>query len=195
MPSSPFELVSAPITIYTAPERTAAPEISADPPAPWAQFGTNGASSYSEDGLTVSPEQTVEEQMVLGSTIAQKAFRTAESFTMGLTLFDLSAETFALMMSNQAITQTPPASGVGGRRDVPLKRGFEVHVFALLAKGFSPYGNNMFTQFWIPRCYISDIGEATYTKGEATGFDVEFMGLDDLTNGLGEYQAQYAPPA
>ena len=108
MPSFPYELISAPVTLYTAPERTPAPEISAAPPLPWGVFGTNGDRSYSEDGLVVSLEQTVEEQMVLGSTIAQKAFRTEENFTISITLFDMSAELFGLVMSTTPSRRRQP---------------------------------------------------------------------------------------
>ena len=41
MPTAPFELLSGPVTMYTAAVATAAPEISAAPPSAWELLGQN----------------------------------------------------------------------------------------------------------------------------------------------------------
>ena len=59
---APFEMVSGPIQIWTAPETTVAPELSVDPPAVWKLLGTNGQRSMSEDGVTIEFSETIEAQ-------------------------------------------------------------------------------------------------------------------------------------
>ena len=103
---APFEMVSGPLTVYTAVEGTLAPVISsAPPPAVWSLLGTNGARSISDDGLTATFDETIEAQRTLGSTGIAKLFRTEEDVTMSLALLDVTVETFAIAMSGLSITQ------------------------------------------------------------------------------------------
>ena len=102
---APFEMVSGPLEIYTAPEATLAPLIHLPPPSPWTLLGTNGARSMSDDGVQVGFEETVESQRSLGSTAVQKQFRTEEDMMLSFNLLDVSAETFALAMSGLPVTE------------------------------------------------------------------------------------------
>ncbi len=193
MPTAPFELLSGPVTMYTAAVNTMAPEISAAPPSAWELLGQNGDKSYGDDGVTITPDQTIEEQMVLGSTAAQKAFRTEEHLSLTVMLLDVTAENLAKVMNGAAVTDTAAVSGVsGGHRSFDLLRGFDVNEFAALVKGFSPYGDNMSAQYWLPRAYIMSVGEVGYVKGEAAGTEIEIMALEESTNGFGKYYAQDA---
>ena len=262
---SPYEMVSGPLVVYTAPEGTAAPAVNVDPPAPWKLLGTNGARSISEDGLSISFEETVEGQRTLGSTGIAKQFRSEEDLSLSCTLLDLSVETFAVAMSGLPVdthalaatakdfTATPVpvvsggsgsgaviasitvdsngditsvtwtsggtgyaandiltftqgsvsgtytlqssdlSSGVidnlsgktiagtvsGNYRQVRLLRGFSVLNLAFLARGFSPYGDLKFAQYWIPKAYPSFSGEVQYTKGEAAGIELSIMPIED----------------
>ena len=271
--------------IYTAPEGTLAPEISLTPPNTWSLLGTNGARSISDDGLSVTIEETIESQRSLGSTGVQKLFRTEEDVMLGISLLDVTVETFSIAMSGLPVTQVPPAAGGGaspaftatpvatvdggtgtgatvatmtvdgsgnitavtwtsgglgyvagdvitfrqgtvfgtytvlsgdvagagilqnlsgisispqarpgaaGYRHVSLLRGFNVLNLAFLARGFSPYADDMFAQYWLPKAYASFSGELQYTKGEAAAIEVEIMAIEHLTHGYGQYQAQYA---
>ena len=191
---APHEMVSGPLTLYTAPEGTLAPEISAMPGSPWVLLGTNGARSISEDGLTVSFEESIESQRVLGSTGVQKLFRTDEDLMLSLSLLDVSAETFAIAMSGLPVTDVAAASGTGGYRAVDLLRGFDVENLAFLARGFSPYGDNMAAQFWLPKGYASFSGELQYQKGEAAMIELEIMAIEHTTHGYGQYRTQDAVP-
>jgi hypothetical protein len=190
----PFEMVSGPLVIFTAPEGTLAPEISADPPAPWGFLGTNGARSISDDGLSANFEETVESQRSLGSTAIQKLFRTEEDMTFSCSLLDVTAETFSVAMSGLAITEVPAGVGTGGYRSVGLLRGFNVLNLAFLMRGFSPYADNQFAQFWVPKAYASFSGELTYVKGEAAAISIEIMAIEHLIHGYGQYRAQFAAP-
>lgn len=191
MATAPFELVSGPVSIYTAVVGTAAPEISDTPPTAWSLLGTNGAKNYGEDGVTITFDQTVEEQMVLGSTAPQKAFRTEEHLSLSVVLVDLTAENLATVMNGQTVSTRNAASGVGGYKSIDLLRGSSVREMALLIRGFSPYADDMNAQHWVPRAYVASVGEYGFTKGEAAGTEVEFMALEHDTDGFGKYYAQH----
>lgn len=192
---SPFEMVSGPIEVHTAPEGTLAPEISASPPNPWVRMGANGDKSISDDGLTVNFEEEINDQMVLGSTVPQKAFRVSESIMYDFTLFDLTAEMFAIAMSGLPVSDTPAGTGTGGYRSVPLVRGFNILYQAFLFRGISPYADNMNVQYWLPKGYAGFNGEVQYQKGEAAGLGISVKPYEYGASGLGQYQAQYAAPA
>ena len=194
MPSPPFELVSGPVTVFLAPWVTQAPDVSDPPVAPWQVLGLNGALDYDESGLTISPDQTIEQQMVLGSTAPQKAFRTEEQLTISVTLVEITVETLAIAMSGAPITDIAAAVGVAGARQIELLRGFDIQVSSVLVKGFSPYGGEYGAQYWMPRAYVSDLGEWNYTKGDAVSLEMEFTALQDVTHGFGTFTAQTAPP-
>ena len=193
--SAPYEMVSGPLTVFTAPEGTGPPEISQTPGSPWILLGTNGARSISDDGLTANFEESVEGQRVLGSTAIQKLFRTEEDVTFSLNLLDVSAETFAIAMSGLAVTDVAAGSGSGGYRSVPLLRGFNVRNLSFLMRGFSPYGDNMYTQYWVPKAYASFSGELQYVKGEAAAISLDIMAIEHPTYGYGQYRPQNALPA
>ena len=187
---APFEMVSGPLTVFTANEGTVAPELASDPGADWALLGTNGSRSISDDGLSMTFEETIESQRVLGSTGIQKLFRTDEDVMMGFSLLDVSAETFATAMSGLTVTDVAAGTGSAGYRHVPLLRGFNVLNLAILARGFSPYADDMSAQFWIPKGYASFSGSIQYVKGEAAAIEIEVMAIEHNTHGYGQYQAQ-----
>lgn len=189
---TPFHIVSGPATVYTAVVGTAAPEISADPPAAWSLFGVTGAMSYGDDGITISSEQGIEEQMVLGSTAPQKAYRVSENFTITVPSLDMTAETLARAMNSKTVTDTAAASGAGGVRSFDLLRGLEVNEVAVLVRGHAPYQGGENAQYWVPRAYVGSVGEYSFAKGEGAMYEVEFMALEHSTDGFGKYQAQDA---
>lgn len=297
----PYEMVSGPLTVYTAPESTVAPALNVGPPAPWELLGTNGGRTISEDGLSLEFSESVEGQRVLGSTAIQKLFRTEEDLMLSCALLDVTVETFAKAMSglpveavgagplvSAAFTATPVPSVTGGTgtgavigtitvnaggditavtwtsggagyvatdiltftqgavsgsytvgaadltsgvlqnlssvtiagfapgtpgyRHTRLLRGFSVLNLAFLAKGFSPYGDGLYAQYWVPKAYASFSGSLTYTKGEAAMIELEIMAIEDssgypmatppipgvdpitglATPGFGQYQGQLA---
>lgn len=269
MNSQPFEMVSGPLTLYRAVAETSAPTLGSDPPSGvWTTIGRSGDQSYSEDGITVTPGQTLEKQRVLGSTGPRKVFRPEEELMLNVTILDMTVETFANAMNNATVsdkasvtgavlsvsvtnggsgyTGTPsvaisgsggsgaratpiiegeevvrieiedagsgyPSSGttvaisggsgtgalatatVGNRvgyRSIPLKRGFDVDIFAFLARGQSPYNADGKSQFWIPRAHVESVGEVSYVKNESAMFELEIAALDSNDFGFGQYQAQ-----
>ena len=191
---SPYEMISGPITLYYANEGTAAPEISGDPPGPWAVLGAQGKKSLSEDGVTITPDETLEGQRVLGSTAIQKLFRTEEDLMVSFGLLDISVETMARALGN-GLNEVAAGSGSGGYKEVELMRGFDVNYLAVLARGKSPYGDNMNMQWWIPKVYLSFNGDVAFVKGEAAMLEIEGMVVEHSTDRFGKFQAQHAPPS
>lgn len=195
MAGEPFSMVNGPISLYKAPAGTAAPEISADtPPSPWVLIGDNGDKAYSDDGVTINPSESKEGQRTLGSTGVRKRFRTEEDFGIGVTLLDMTAEAFAVAMNDAPITEVAAGTGTGGYREISLLRGPDVRNFAILARGKSPYADDMNAQYWIPLADVEFTSEVTYGKGEAAGLEIEFMALEHDTHGFGKYMPQNAAP-
>lgn len=184
--AAPFELVAGPITLYVADAGTAHPEISMALPVAWTRLGAN----LSEDGVVVTPEETIERQKTLDSPRTKKLFRTEDDLDLTCTLLDLTAETFARVMNGASVSTQAAGSGTGGYRQFTLGRGSEVNLYALVARGVSPYDSEMNAQYYIPRCYIQS-GGPTYVKGEAAGLELTIMCVDDETiGGYGIYRAQ-----
>lgn len=177
----PFEVVAAPFTIYVAPVGTAFPDVTVDPPADWMKLGTSGTDNYTEDGVTVTHEQTVEVFRSLGSTGPRKAWRTEEGLLIGFTLVDLSAEQYAKVLNDASVTQNAAGAGTGGTDVFGLSRGQEVAAHALLARGdASPAGDAFVTQYEVPRVFQNSEPELTFQKGDPAGHECEFMALEDL---------------
>lgn len=195
MPAAPFELIIGPATVYIGPDGQVAPEISGTPTSPWQLLGTTGADTYSEDGVTFSNDQTIFQQFVLGSTAPVKAGRTQENTTVGLTIFDISAETFSRIFNDNPVTDVGAGSGTAGYRSVPFLRGPDVTIFSMIVRTFSPYGDGYFANLWIPRAYVASTGGITYSKNAVAGVELEFTAVLDQTHGIGTFYCQDAPPA
>ena len=186
------KILSGPITIYSGAVAATAPDVDETPSTSiWTLLGEE---FYDEDGVSVSFSETIEMEMILKSTMGQKAFRTAEEKSLTVNIKDMTVETLSRIMNNNAITDTAAASGVPGTKAMNLQRGLTVTELGLLLRGFSPYdtgGNNWGMQFWVPRCYVSELGEFTFTK-TATILPGTFMILEHATSGAGTYTAQTA---
>ena len=192
---APFEMVAAPMTLYIAPEATLAPELSLTPPSPWRFLGTSGSRSISDEGLTIAFNETVENQRTLGSTGIAKQFRSEEDLMVSFGLLDVSVETFSDALSGLSVTEVASALGTAGYRRVDLLRGFNVLNQAFLVRGFSPYADDMFAQYWIPKGYASFSGDLSYTKSGAAMIPIQVSAIEDLTYGYGQYHGQFAFPA
>ena len=188
----PYALINGPVTIYIAPTGTPMPEISEDPPAIWEQLGVNGPKSYGEDGVTITPESTESEIMVLGSTAPQKVFRTEEHLLLTVSLKDITIETLAKAMNNAAVTDVVAATGTGGYRSMPMLRGSDVTTVAVLVRGKSSYGDGFNAQHRIPMGYVASVGGFTYEKGDAAMVELEIRALEHDSQGFADYQDQYA---
>jgi hypothetical protein len=180
MNSAPFEIIAAPFTLWAAPVSTVFPLVSVAPAVDWVKIGTSGADNYSEDGVTVTPSQTVEVFRALGSTGPRKAFRTEEDLRISLTLHDLTLEQVKLALNGNAVATIVAAPGVPGTKDIGLSRGQAVTRYALLVRGVSPYGD-FAAQFEVP--IVVEVGEPelVFVKGEPAGVALEFQAIEDVS--------------
>jgi hypothetical protein len=193
--AAPFEVLAAPFTIYLAATGTAFPAVDASPPGAWFKLGTAGSRNYDEDGVEFTHEQSIEKWRGLGETAPIKPFRSEEDLMIGLSLTDVSAEHYAKILNDAAVTDTAPGVGAAGHRAFPLKQGTSIAYFALLARAdLSAYGDAFKMQYEVPIVYQSANPAPKYVKGEPATLEVEFTALFDATGGLGTLRIQDAAP-
>lgn len=196
MPAEAYaEVVAAPYTAWVAPVGTAAPAVDAAPAAGWFQLGTNGEDNQS-DGVTVNLGETIQEFKPAGKTLPVKAWRTDEKLTVDFSLADVSVEQFAKIMDDAAITTVAAATGVAGEKSFSLIRGVQVHTYALLVRGLSPYddGTGVFVaQYEFSRVYQSGSQAPKYALDNPSVLACEFTILGDIAgNDEAIYRAQDA---
>lgn len=180
MPTAPFEIVASPFTCWWAPTGTSFPDLNDTPPAAWTKIGTSGDRNYSEDGVTVVHEQTVELFRALGSTGPVKASRTEESLIIRFTMWDMSLEHYRLALNNNTVSTIAAGSGTAGTKDIDLYQNLDITMIALLARGdVSPEGNTWKSQYQVPWCFQSGSPEPVYQKGAPMGLALEFTLLED----------------
>lgn len=192
--SAPYEILAGPVTVWLAAASTAEVDVDTTPSGSWTKLGTSGSDNYSEDGVTVTHEQSIETFRALGTTGNRKAWRTEEEHMVEFEIMDLTAELYAKALNDASITTTAAGSGTPGSKSIPLLQGHDVTLYALLARteGQSPYGDAWNAQYWIPVCYQSENAEVVFKKGEPAGLKFKFAALEDATDGFGVYRPQTA---
>jgi hypothetical protein len=179
MTTEPFNIIVSPFDVWFAPTGTAFPEVNAAPAAGWTKFGQNGNDEYSEDGVVVTHEQTVDFHYFLGDSAPRKATRSREGLRVEFTVHDMSLEMYGIVM-NQEVTDEvgPPAAA-----SIPLYRGLDVSLYSFLIRGPSPYmAEGDLTgkmQYEIPVAAIDGEPEITYNKTEPAGLLVSLFCLVD----------------
>jgi hypothetical protein len=178
--AAPFEILAQPYTVWLAPVGTPFPDLDVEPEAPWFKVGTNGDLNYTEDGVTVSHSQSVEQWRALGATGPRKVFRTEEEFKISFVLADMSLEQYGAVLNDNLITEVAAGVGTIGTKKIGLHRGLNVHAYALLARGdhASPYGDWP-AQYEVPHCVQIGEQEITNTKGEPAALQLEFVAIED----------------
>lgn len=172
--SAPFEILAGPLTLWLAPVGTVFPAIDEDPAVAWVQVGASGNRNYSEDGVTVTHDQTIEGFRSAGSTGKRKVFRTEEDQRITVQIADMTLAAYKVALNGNTVTDT-----VGDPKKIGLSRGREVTEYALLARGKSPYGDEMNMQYEVPR--VAEVGsqEVGFVKGEPAMLELEFETLED----------------
>lgn len=178
--AKPFEIVAGPLTIWLAPPETAFPAIGADPAGPWVMVGTSGTRNYSNDGVSLQLNQTVAEARPAGALGPVKAWRTEEDALFGVTLWDLTLEQFTLALNGVVPAATAAGAGTAGFKKLGLSRGHDVKTYSLLARGASPYADDMIAQFEVPHCYQSGSPNSVFNKGVPVGLQLQWKALEDL---------------
>ena len=177
---TPFEIIAAPFIVYKAPAGEAFPLIDADPAGNWVKIGTSGDRNYSEDGVTVAHQQSIEQFRMLGSTGPVKASRTEEGLMVRFTLHDLLLEEYAKSLNDNTVATTAAGSGTAGFKTLKTYQGLDIATTALLVRGdVSPEGATWKTQYQIPNGFQSGSPEVVFSKGAPAGLALEFTALED----------------
>ena len=194
----PFEIIAAPYEVWLAPVGTAFPVINVAPAGTWTRLGTNGSRNISEDGVTITHEDEIEEFRMLGATGPIKAVRTSEGLSASFVLHDLTLEQYLHILNMNTMTTVPAGTGVAGHRHVNLYKGPTVATRAALIRGAGPYGANWNLQYELRRCYLRGEGEVVYQKGEPAGLEIGLVALVDAGAPAGQefgiLRAQHAAP-
>ena len=184
--SSPLEIISTPMEVYTAPVGEAFPAINEEPAGNWSLLGRNGKENRSDDGVVVTQPQDFFEVTVDGLTVPVKVFRTSESLMVAFTLYDLTMETYARTVNGNAITDVAAAAGQAGNRSVSLYRGLRVTLYSVLVRGkASPEQDDRNLQYEIAKAYMAGQTEVAFRKGDAAGLAFEWMALYDRSRPAG----------
>jgi hypothetical protein len=197
--AAPFEILAQPYTAWLAPVGTPFPALDEEPEAPWVKVGTSGDLNVTEDGVTISHSQSVEQWRALGATGPRKAFRTEEEFKISFVLADMSLEQYGAVLNDNPVTEEAAGVGTIGTKTIGLHRGLNVHAYALLLRGdhASPYGDWP-AQYEVPHCVQVGEQEIVYTKGEPAALQLEFSAMEDqdavsTLERFGRFVAQSAP--
>lgn len=188
---TPFEIIAGPFEAYVAPVGEAFPAINAAVAGNWTLLGAGGSKNYTEDGVLVRPEQTVQFIRSLGTTGPRKAFRTEEDIVIEFAIEDARIETYAKILNDATVTTVggPPAE-----RNMPLLQGRTVKQLAMLIRGvdITPYGDTAgwHTQWEIPRVVQDGNPETVYRKGEPVALKCTWRALQDDTSGFGTLRAR-----
>lgn len=162
----PYEILTGVGELYTAPTGTAFPDVEDAPGVAWRSLGPT------QDGVTVTLDQKVDEHRVDQETGPVKASRSEESCLLETTLAEATLENLAEVLG-ATVEDTAAGSGTVGIREVPLYRGAVVGTRAFLFRGKSAYGN-FNAQYELPYGYFGGPVEMKDTKDGNRAIAVEF---------------------
>ncbi len=188
--AAPYEILAAPLTIYVAAVGESSPDIKDAVAGNWIKLGTSGDKNYSDDGVTVTHDQSIELFRPAGGTGPRKAFRSEEDLKIAFTLVDLSPDQYAKILNDASVTTVAQASGVAGQKHFDTLQGLQVAHFALLARGTSTVLDTLNAQYEFPIAIQGGNPEPVYNKGEPAGLECEFMAIEDDTDGFGKLRTQ-----
>lgn len=193
---SDLNIINGPLSLYFAPVGTTFPDIDDEPPTGFTLIGTSGAKNYTEDGVSVAMNQSIEEFRGLATTHALKAFRTEEETIVTVTMADLTLTEVRRALNENAVNVTAAGGGIAGVDDISLDRGAVVNTIALLVRGLgkSPQFATGNLQFELDKAYEGGSQELTFVKGEPAGVLLEFHALEDDSGNVGRLLAQTADP-
>lgn len=175
----PYEIIMSPFEVWLAPVGEAFPAIDAAPAGNWVKLGTNGNKNISEDGITLTHGQTINQHRAYGATGPVKANRSGEDLSIAFVLDDLTLEQYAKVLNNVAVNDVAAGVATAGYREITMRQGFDVSLFALLCRGPSPYGDGWNMQYQVPRAYQGENPAPAFSKTSAAGLSLSFVALED----------------
>lgn len=168
----PYEILTGVGDLYVAEVGATFPDVNAIPSsATWRHLGST------QDGVTVTLDQKIDEHRVDQETGPVKASRSEESMQIETVLAEATLENLADVLGSE-VEDTPADTGVIGTREVPLYRGGTVVTKALLFRGVSAYGDFP-AQYEVPYGYFGGATELKDTKDGNRQIAVEFHALVD----------------
>lgn len=178
--ASPFELIaSSDVEVLIAPISTVAPDVDEAPAVAWKKVGTYGNLNIHPDGVTVEQGQSIEKFRALGDVGVRKVGRVADDLMFTLTIWDLTLEQYSLALNGNAVTTQAAGPGVPGKKTIGLSRGSSVATMALLLRMPSPYMDDGYLQFIVPRaCQIGN-PKPKFNPKEPAGLELQFQALVD----------------
>lgn len=173
------EIIAAPFEMWVAPVGTAFPALADEPAAPWSKLGLHGARSYSEGGVSIEHRPQYGISTPAGpDAVPGNAFLTSDELRINVELIDLSLESYSLALSQAPISDTPRAPGSAGFRSIALAHSpRSMARLALLARGPSPYNDDMMAQYEVPVCRQIGSPTPTFQRGEPAGLALQFLAL------------------
>lgn len=149
--------------VLVAPVGTAAPT---DTTTAWnASFLDLGFAS--EDGITISPSLDTEDIMGWQSAYPLRRVVTGSGLEISFTCMQANADTLALFYNGTVTT---------GKLDVPVAPGVQERTLGIeWSDGATKW------RLIVPRAVLSDRGEMTLARGEATSMELTFTALPPAT--------------
>lgn len=177
---TPYEIIAAPYTAYMAVLGTAFPDVGAEPAVEWKKIGISGDKSQMESGVKVKHEQKLKPIYASGATGPVKFVRDQEDLEISFEIMDLTLETYAHVLNENAVSAAAAAGGNAAQKSVGLRQGPVVAEMALLVRGPSPYLANGVAQFELPRVVQSGKPSPVFAKGKAAGLALSYTVIEDL---------------
>ena len=162
MNEAPFEIISAPGTIWDAAVGTAFPDVDVAPSVSWRKIGTTGDLNLTDAGITIAHPRTFNPFRPLGSTAPTKTFASEEDLLIRAVLADLTLEQYQHVMNENTVTESDGLAKIG------LYRGVSVARRALLVRfAVSPYRDDGVSQYECPIAVQQGKPEVIFTRGGA----------------------------
>jgi hypothetical protein len=196
--TAPYELVSAPFTVYTAPVGEAFPSLDvADPTSGtnWELLGESGHKSITYRGVLAAHENSYATApfVLPGATAPSKIARNAESLTVSFSIADMTAEVYAKALNGATIADVPPGPGTAGYRTVTLLNESRIDEHALLIRGeVSPYIATGRSQYELPRAVQAASPRPVFIKREPVGLAFRFRVIRDPSSAYGVLKVEDA---
>jgi hypothetical protein len=170
-----LEIINGPLSLYWAPVGESFPAAADAPAGNWALIGTSGAHNYSEDGVTVGMEKSVEFFRALASGFPRKAFITEADITVTVTMADMTLAQMRLALNQNVVTSATPIE------HIQLDIGVDVQEIALLVRGTgkSPQFSGGNLQYELPRVVEDGSRELSHVKGEPAMAELAFRLIYD----------------
>lgn len=184
----PFEIICAPMDIYIADVDTPFPELHETPSQGWQLLGKNGSRSMEESGVTVTHAKAFDKVRTAGATGAVKANLNTEDLMFEVNILDLTLETYQFALNGNPISTTAAGSGTHGFKKIGLSQSVgRTREFALIARGLSPYDEELPLQYCVHRCYDNGSPAPVFRKGgTGAALRMRLEALESLTPGVPE---------